>query len=108
MLILLNRGNVSTVAYGCVYLKLNSDNNKVLSNLHSHFWGVLLNISGSTNSQLSNSVADPAAVYGARNMKSMQLPLAIIFFMTYFYRGRGAWPPWPPPGSATVITKLSE
>ena len=41
-------------------------------------------------------------------MKSMQPPSAAIFFMTYFYRARGGgpWPPWPPPGSATVKTVL--
>ena len=34
---------------------------------------------------------------GPRNMKSMQPPLAAIYFMTYFHRaGRGAWPPRPP------------
>ena len=37
-------------------------------------------------------------------MKSMRPPSAAIFFMTYFYRaGGGPWPPWPPPGSATVF-----
>ena len=35
---------------------------------------------------------------GPRNMKSMRLPLAAIFFMTYFHRARGGpWPPRPPP-----------
>ena len=29
-------------------------------------------------------------------MKSMWLPLAVIFFMTYFHRARGPWPPCPP------------
>ena len=38
---------------------------------------------------------------GARNMNSMGPPLAAIFFMTYFYRAWGAWPPRHPPGSAT-------
>ena len=35
---------------------------------------------------------------GARNMKSMRLPVVAIFFMTNFYRagGEGAWPPRPP------------
>ena len=36
-----------------------------------------------------NALADPAAGYGGpRNMKSMWPPLAVIFFMTYFYRDR--------------------
>ena len=41
------------------------------------------------------SVADPAARLGggARNMKSMQLNSAAIFFMTYFYRTRALAPP---------------
>ena len=45
---------------------------------------------------------------GPRNMKSMQSPLAAIFFMTYFYRARRALVPLPP-GSTTVaalFTKL--
>ena len=29
-------------------------------------------------------------------MKSMQPPLADIFFMTYFYRAGVPWPPCPP------------
>ena len=29
-------------------------------------------------------------------MKSMWPPLAAIFFMTYFYRAGGPWPPRPP------------
>ena len=33
---------------------------------------------------------------GPRNMKSMRLPLAAIFFMTYFHRTRGAMAPSPP------------
>ena len=33
---------------------------------------------------------------GARNMKSMRLPSAAIFFMTYFYRARGGMAPWAP------------
>ena len=40
---------------------------------------------------------------GPRNMKSMQPPLAAIFFMTYFHRARGAMAPSPPPGSATEV-----
>ena len=41
-------------------------------------------------------------VRGARKMKSMRLPLAAIFFMTYFHRAGGAMAPSaPPPGSAT-------
>ena len=42
-------------------------------------------------------------------MKSMRPPSAAIFFMTYFYRagGGGPWPPWPPPGSATVSSFVS-
>ena len=53
-------------------------------------------------------VSDPAAGWrgGVRNMKSMWLPLVAIFFMTYFYRARGPWPPWPP-GSATHAFELS-
>ena len=46
----------------------------------------------------------------ARNMKSMRLPLAAIFFMTYFYRVGGrrvAWPPRPLTGSATAQIELS-
>ena len=38
---------------------------------------------------------------GARNMKSLWLTLAAIFFMTYFHRV-GAMPPSAPPRSATV------
>ena len=34
-------------------------------------------------------------------MKSMWPPLVDISFMTYFYRAGGAWPPLPPPESAT-------
>ena len=35
-------------------------------------------------------------------MKSMWPPSAAIFFMIYFHRAEGAWPPRPPPpGSAT-------
>ena len=33
---------------------------------------------------------------GPRNMKSMRLPLAAIFFMTNFYRDRGGMAPFPP------------
>ena len=40
-----------------------------------------------------------------RNMKSMRPPLATIFFMTYFHRAGGPWPPRPP-GSATDYTML--
>ena len=36
-------------------------------------------------------------------MKSMRPPLAAIFFMTYFHRAGGPWPPRPPPGSATGL-----
>ena len=48
------------------------------------------------------AVADPVAVYGGkRNMKFMQPTLAVIFFMTYFYRaGAGGMAPLypsPPP-----------
>ena len=44
-------------------------------------------------------------------MKSMWPPSAMIFFMTYFYRARGAMatPNPPPPGSVTdakVLTPL--
>ena len=42
-------------------------------------------------------------VRGARNMKSMRLPLVAIFFMTYFHRAGGVLPPWPPPESATDL-----
>ena len=39
-------------------------------------------------------------------MKSMRLPSAAIFFMTYFHRaGGGHGPSAPPPGSATVIIR---
>ena len=31
--------------------------------------------------------------WGPRNMKSIWLPLAAIFFMTYFYRTGGGMPP---------------
>ena len=41
---------------------------------------------------------------GPRNMKSMRAPLAAIFFMTYFHRPGGPWPPRPPLGSATATT----
>ena len=41
----------------------------------------------------------------ARNMKSMRPPSMVIFFMTYFYREVGAWPPRLP-GSATVFLSL--
>ena len=34
---------------------------------------------------------------GGRNMKSMWLPLAVIFFMTYFHRARGGHGPLAPP-----------
>ena len=34
---------------------------------------------------------------GPRNMKSMRLPLAAIFFMTYFHRARGGHGPLGPP-----------
>ena len=45
---------------------------------------------------------------GPRNMKSMRLPSAAIFFMTYFHRARGGpWPPRPPPGSATGFLSSS-
>ena len=33
---------------------------------------------------------------GPRNMKSMRPPSAAIFFMTYFHRAGGPWPPRPP------------
>ena len=36
---------------------------------------------------------------GLRNMKSIRLPSAAIFFMTNFYRAGGSWP-LGPPGSA--------
>ena len=54
------------------------------------------------------TASDPAAGWGgegARNVKSMWLPLAAIFFMTYLYRAGGgwAWPPRHPPGSATDV-----
>ena len=32
----------------------------------------------------------------ARNMKSMQPPLVVIFFMTYFYKARGTMAPLDP------------
>ena len=35
-------------------------------------------------------------------MKSMQLPLVAIFFMTNFYRAGGGHGPLSPPGSAPV------
>ena len=38
----------------------------------------------------------PGVGEGARNMKSMWLPLVVIFFMTYLYRAGGAWPPRHP------------
>ena len=41
------------------------------------------------------SVADPAAGWGARNMKSMQPALEAIFFMTNFYRAGGDAPLGP-------------
>ena len=54
---------------------------------------------------LVNSIGSSGRVGGPRNMKSMWLPLAAIFFMTYLYRAGGPWPPrHPPPGSATVST----
>ena len=44
---------------------------------------------------------------GARNMKSMQPPLAAIFFITYFYLARwvggGGMAQFWPPGSATAF-----
>ena len=44
----------------------------------------------------------PGVGEGARNMKSMWLPLVVIFFMTYLYRaGGGGVAPSAPPGSAT-------
>ena len=39
---------------------------------------------------------------GARNMKSIWLPLVAIFFMTYLYRAGGHGPLGIPLGSATV------
>ena len=44
---------------------------------------------------------------GLRKMKSMQLPLAAIFFMTNFYRARGGHGPLSPPGSATDILHIT-
>ena len=41
-------------------------------------------------------------------MKSMRPPLAAIFFMTYFHRGRGGHGPLAPPGSATAKLHRSE
>ena len=38
-------------------------------------------------------------------MKSMQAPLVAIFFVTYFHRAGGPWPPWPP-GSATDLCMI--
>ena len=54
-------------------------------------------------------VADPTGGWGARNIKSMRLPLVAIFFMTNFYRAGGAMAPLPspaPPGSATAPNPL--
>ena len=45
----------------------------------------------------------PGGGRGPRNMKSMWLPLAAIFFMTYLHRAGGGHDPLgTPPGSATV------
>ena len=45
----------------------------------------------------SVAVADPAARQGgAEKHEITQAPLAAIFFITYFHRARGAWPPHPP------------
>ena len=52
------------------------------------------------------TVADPAAgVRGARNMKSMRLPVAAIFLIRsiYFYRAGGRGTPLGPPASATAV-----
>ena len=50
------------------------------------------------------TVADPAAGWGRRNMKSMWPPSATIFCIIYFYKaGWGGHCPLDPPGSATVL-----
>ena len=49
--------------------------------------------------RLLAAASDPAGRVGegARNMKSMWLPLVAIFFMTYLYRAGGTMVPSAPP-----------
>ena len=39
-------------------------------------------------------------------MKSMQVPSVAIFFMTYFYRAGGPWPPRPPLDPLLILTRF--
>ena len=52
--------------------------------------------------------SDPVAGWGGggpRNMKSMWLPLAAIFFMTYLYRAEGGMAPSATPLDPLLIYK---
>ena len=62
-------------------------------------------IEGKTDKRLLLSSGSSRRVRGgARNMKSMWPPLTAIFFMTYFHRARGPWPPRRPPLDPLLIT----
>ena len=76
--------------HGCVSCTPLPSTSVGLTNVYSHF--------GSSSGSSSRVRGGP------RNMKSMQLPSAAIFFMTYFHRARGTMAPSPPPpGSATGL-----
>ena len=57
---------------------------------------MLLDILNQCHTMGCNSSGSSSRVGRTRNMKSMRPPLAAIFFMTYFYRARGAMPPCLP------------
>ena len=66
--------------------------------------GLYIGIQRSFRSQII-PVADPAAGKGGlRNMKSMRLPSAAIFFYDLFSQGQGGHGPSSPAGSATEYT----
>ena len=38
----------------------------------------------------------------------MRPSLVAVFFMTYFYRARGAWPPWSPPPDPLLLLHYND
>ena len=64
------------------------------ANLHSYGFERLLNFANFSKFSVADQAAGP--VGEPRNLKPMQLPLAVVFLMTYFYRAGGGCPPLDP------------